>query len=360
MDWTLADLPTAVIARVVAVDQPQRAALASHGLRPGVVVEVEDDAPFHGPRIVRLGFARSVSGASRPGNDQVAAMSAVRAADLACHRPTDAEATVVAGARESQPPTVAVIGRPNVGKSTFFARASGRYAEAANVPGTTVGVERRTVRLSGREAVLVDLPGALSLTDRSEGLPAFWQLIAATAPTAVLVIVDAGNLARHLPLALACRDLGVPIVVAANLADEAEARGIEVDLGRLSQLLAAPVYRTVGRRGDGVLPAVGEAVRLASDRAGAGRRTPRRAMPATPYSPDVVGRVRRLAAVLIRGGSFEPPPVSTTDRRYPEALTPLLSSTHVRFGSPTRESAEQGGGRKLNRQAPRLVVGSDE
>ena len=185
-------------------------------------------------------------------------MSAVEAAELVCHRPAARQLEPLVGevVSSSRTPVVAIVGRPNVGKSTFFARASGRYAETANVPGTTVGVDRREVRLEGQPAVLVDLPGTQTLSDRSEGLPSFWRLLVGVRPDAILVIVDAGDLARHLPLALACRDLGLPIVVAANLADEAAARGIELDLGRLSQLLAAPVYRTIGRQGIGVQAAV--------------------------------------------------------------------------------------------------------
>ena len=57
-DWTLADLPVGVSARVVSLDPSRQTSLASHGIRPGVIVEVEDDAPFGGPRIVHLGFAR--------------------------------------------------------------------------------------------------------------------------------------------------------------------------------------------------------------------------------------------------------------------------------------------------------------
>jgi Fe2+ transport system protein FeoA len=57
-DWTLADLPIGVPARVVALDSVRDTALAGHGIRPGVIVEVEDDAPFGGPRIVHLGFTR--------------------------------------------------------------------------------------------------------------------------------------------------------------------------------------------------------------------------------------------------------------------------------------------------------------
>ncbi len=229
-------------------------------------------------------------------------MSAVGTNELACHRPPGAEPeTLVIEAATSRVPTVAFIGRPNVGKSTFFARASGRYAEAANLPGTTVGVDRRAARIDGRDVVLVDLPGALSVTDRSGGLPAFWELLLAAEPTAAVMVVDAGALARHLPLVLSCRDLGIPIVVAANLADEAESRGVELDLGRLSQLVGAPVYRTVGRRGSGVLAAVEAAVRRASDRSSGGRAAPRRTLPANPYSPAVVRQVTDLATRLTRG-----------------------------------------------------------
>lgn len=57
-DWTLADLPIGVPARVVSLDPSRQTSLASHGIHPGVIVEVEDDAPFGGPRIVHLGFAR--------------------------------------------------------------------------------------------------------------------------------------------------------------------------------------------------------------------------------------------------------------------------------------------------------------
>jgi ferrous iron transport protein B len=226
--------------------------------------------------------------------------------EATCHRPTDVTDTRTNDATSSErPPVVAIVGRPNVGKSTFFGRASGHYAETANVPGTTVGVARRDVRLNDRPAVLVDLPGAYSLDDRSDGLPVFWQLLIETAPDAIVVVVDAGDLARHLPLALACRDLGVPIVVAANLSDEATARGVELDLGRLSQLLAAPVHRTIGRRGVGVMDAVGDGVRLATARVAGARRT----LPVPPYPAAIVRRVSALAADLAGGrGAPDMPP----------------------------------------------------
>ncbi len=192
-------------------------------------------------------------------------------------------------------PVVALVGRPNVGKSTFLARASGRFAETTNAPGTTVGREAREVRTRAGRALLVDLPGTSSLTDHPVAGPPFWTALLASGPDAILVVVDAGDVARHLPLVVACRDLGLPVVVALNLADEAAAHGIGVDAGRLAQLLAVPVRRTVARTGHGVAGTVALAVARARRRRGvhAGTHSPRALMPAGIYPPAVE---RALAA----------------------------------------------------------------
>jgi ferrous iron transport protein B len=203
-------------------------------------------------------------------------------------------------AREPDLPVVILVGRPNVGKSTFLSVASGRYVESVNAPGTTVSVERIRIRTPQGDAWLADTPGTLSLHDSPAGGGPFWGLLTDIRPDAILVVGDAGELRRHLPLALACRDLGLPIVFAANLADEAAAHGIEVDTGRLSQLLSAPVHLTIGRTGSGVDHAVEDAVRLAKQRrerlAGA---APRGTIPARIYDLELERRLteggRRLA-----------------------------------------------------------------
>jgi ferrous iron transport protein B len=196
-------------------------------------------------------------------------------------------------------PLVALVGRPNVGKSTLLAAATGRYAETVNAPGTTVAVERRHVRTPEGDAWLVDTPGTLSLHDRPAGGEPFWRWLTDLRPDAILLVGDAGELRRHLPLALACRDLGLPIVFAANLADEATAHGIDLDTGRLSQLLAAPVHLTVGRTGRGVAPAVADAVRLAYlRRARLAGGTPRSSVPARIYDLDLEQRLGDAARSL--------------------------------------------------------------
>jgi ferrous iron transport protein B len=219
-----------------------------------------------------------------------------------CHAPvTGCEVEGIrAGASPPGLPVVALVGRPNVGKSTFLARASRRFAETTNAPGTTVGAEAREIRTRAGRALLVDLPGTGSLTDHPVAGPPFWELLLAAAPDAILVVADAGDVARHAPLVLACRDLGLPVVVALNLADEAAARGIALDAGRLSQLLAVPVRRTVARSGEGVAGAVALAVGRARRRRGvrAGTHSPRALVPAIGYPPAVEHALATTAAEL--------------------------------------------------------------
>ena len=197
-------------------------------------------------------------------------------------------------------PVVALVGRPNVGKSTFLARASRRFVETANAPGTTVSLDRRRVRIGSTDAWLVDLPGTRALDDTPAGEDPFWMLILAAAPDAILVVADAGHLERHLPIALACRDLGLPVVLAANLTDEASARGISVDTGRLSQLLNCPVHATCGRTGEGVDAALADAVRLARTRLAvqAGESSPRSTIPAPSYPWAIEQQLRETATDL--------------------------------------------------------------
>jgi ferrous iron transport protein B len=208
-----------------------------------------------------------------------------------------------------------------VGKSTLFGLATGRFAESVNAPGTTVSTERRRIRTTEGEAFLVDLPGTLSLEDSPAGGVPFWRDLIEAQPDAILVVGDAGDLRRHLPLALACRDLGLPIVFAANLADEAQAHGIEIDDGRLGQLLAAPAYLTVGRTGRGVAEAVARAVGLAGQRraylAGA---SPRGTAPARVYGPALELQLGRLTDTMPVSHSLGAASLDTVGWGLPELV----------------------------------------
>src|ERR1035437_2129388 len=108
----------------------------------------------------------------------------------ACH-------TVTSEEQGADLPVVALVGRPNVGKSTLFGVATGRFAETVNAPGTTLAASRRTVHFPAGDAYLVDLPGTLSLEDSPAGEEPFWHDLMDARPDAILVVGDAGDLRQR-------------------------------------------------------------------------------------------------------------------------------------------------------------------
>jgi len=154
-------------------------------------------------------------------------------------------------------PLVALVGNPNCGKTALFNLLTGSRQKVANYAGVTV--ERKEGRLqtpTGRALRMLDLPGAYSLHPRSpdERVTAdvlFGRAVGEKRPDLVVCVVDATNLRRNLRLVLAVRRLGLPCVVALNMADLAARRDIVVDPAALSRELGFPVVRTVGVSADG-------------------------------------------------------------------------------------------------------------
>lgn len=146
---------------------------------------------------------------------------------------------------------VAVAGQPNSGKSTIFNMLTGARQHVANYPGVTV--EKRTGRYSykGNTVTLVDLPGTYSLTSYSQEERIARDFLLHEKPAVVLDIVDAANLERNLYLTFQLDEMGIPMVVALNMMDVAEGRGLKIDAYKLSELLRAAVVPTVGKKGRG-------------------------------------------------------------------------------------------------------------
>jgi ferrous iron transport protein B len=157
----------------------------------------------------------------------------------------------------SEPLRVAVAGNPNVGKTSLFNLLTGSRYKVGNYPGVTV--ETREGRLRGSSAtptpVLIDLPGTYSLTPTAEDeAVAFRSLTGADGkpPDAVLLVLDASNLARNLYLALQVFELGLPCVIALNMIDLAKQAGVAIEPEKLEAALGIPVVPTVARTGEGV------------------------------------------------------------------------------------------------------------
>ena len=158
-------------------------------------------------------------------------------------------------------PLVALVGNPNCGKTALFNLLTGSRQKVANYAGVTV--ERKEGRLrtvAGKTVRVLDLPGAYSLHPRSLDERVTCDVLAGRAagekrPDLVVCVVDATNLRRNLRLVLAVKRQGLPCVVALNMSDLAEQRGITIDADQLAAALGVPVVRTVGvvRDGDAAL-----------------------------------------------------------------------------------------------------------
>jgi len=155
-------------------------------------------------------------------------------------------------------PLMALVGNPNCGKTALFNRLTGSRQKVANYAGVTV--ERKEGHLTtpaGKTIRILDLPGAYSLYPRSPDERVTCDVLYGRAkgekkPDLVVCVVDASNLRRNLRLALAVKRLGLPCVLALNMTDLAEKRGIRVAPEALATELGMPVVSTVAVKRDGV------------------------------------------------------------------------------------------------------------
>src|SRR5574341_1359375 len=154
--------------------------------------------------------------------------------------------------REDVRLSIALAGNPNVGKSSIFNRLTGMGVVTANYPGKTVEVQLAETRFGDQPIGVIDLPGTYALGGISEDQWVARQALLDGAADAVILVLDATNLARNLYLGLQILDMGLPMVVALNVVDQAQARGIRVDVERLGEILGSPVVPTIATRGLGL------------------------------------------------------------------------------------------------------------
>ncbi len=153
--------------------------------------------------------------------------------------------------------TVVIAGNPNTGKSTLFAALTGARVRIGNYPGVTV--ERQTAKLALPDltsADLVDSPGTYSLSARTKdefvALEAVAGLPPLDRPALIVNVVDATQLTRNLYLTLQLIELGLPVIVALNMMDDAVNAGLHIDAPKLEHALGVPVVALAARKGEGI------------------------------------------------------------------------------------------------------------
>jgi ferrous iron transport protein B len=237
----------------------------------------------------------------------------------------EAVSSPAAPAVAAEPLRVALVGNPNTGKTTLFNHLCGLRAKTANFPGTTTDARIGRCLLGGDDASpaeMIDLPGTyrihLELPEarvcrdvlRGEGL--YRQ------PDAVVVVIDATNLVRNLYLVGEILATGLPTVVALNMVDLAQRRGLTLDAELLAERLGCPVVPVIARRGRGV-EELRSAVRSALDEAGSPR--PAGELPDVRDVGELTAWAERVVASSVGGQAAVGSSADTLTERLDQTFT---------------------------------------
>ena len=148
--------------------------------------------------------------------------------------------------------TVALVGNPNVGKSSLFNSLTGLNQSVGNWPGKTVEVAEGKLAYKGTKIKVVDLPGTYSLTSFSEEEVVTRDYVLSGEADVIINVVDATALERNLFLTLQLMEMSAPLIIALNMVDEASKKGIAIRVDKLSKILGVPVIPIVATSGLGL------------------------------------------------------------------------------------------------------------
>ena len=158
---------------------------------------------------------------------------------------------------------IALAGNPNSGKTTLFNALTGSNQFVGNWPGVTV--EKKEGKLKGhKDVVIMDLPGIYSLSPYTLEEVVARNYLIGERPDAIINIVDGTNIERNLYLTTQIMELGIPVIMAVNMADLLEKNGDKIHLNKLSEKLGCEVVSISALKGTGIKEAAEKAVKLAN------------------------------------------------------------------------------------------------
>jgi len=158
---------------------------------------------------------------------------------------------------------IAVAGNPNAGKSTLINAIAGSRLHVGNWPGVTVEKKSAEFEFRGRRITLVDLPGTYSLSPYTQEEVIARDYLVREKPDVIINVVDATNLERNLYFTLQLLELGIPLVMALNMHDEASQKGFCMDADKMASVLGCAVIPTVATKREGLDTLIQTAVSFA-------------------------------------------------------------------------------------------------
>ncbi|MDM7323030.1 MAG: ferrous iron transport protein B [Gammaproteobacteria bacterium] len=147
---------------------------------------------------------------------------------------------------------IALLGMPNTGKSSLFNRLTGASARTGNWPGLTVELSAAQLPLGSDLIELVDLPGIYDLHGMTEDEHVVRRFLERVPVDVLVVVLNAAQIDRQLPLLLQARALGLPMLAVLNMWDEAKRFGVSIDVDRLGEVLGFPVLAVSARQAEGM------------------------------------------------------------------------------------------------------------
>jgi ferrous iron transport protein B len=195
--------------------------------------------------------------------------------------------------------TIALAGNPNCGKTTLFNGLTGARHHVGNWPGVTVERRSGTFEYDGLTMEVVDLPGTYSLAARSEDERVAVHFLASPEVDLVLNVLDASNLERNLYLSTQLLELGKPVAFVLNMIDDAENRGVRIDVPALELLLGGPIIPTVGNREQGITELKSLLATLARGESSRCRSI------TVDYGHDIEGELAKLQKEICRDEQLE-------------------------------------------------------
>ncbi len=154
--------------------------------------------------------------------------------------------------KESEAPSICLVGNPNVGKSAIFGLLTGRYVTVSNYPGTTVEITRGEAYIQKKKYQIIDTPGVNSLIPMSEDEKVTRDILLQKKSDTVVHVADSKNMKRSLFITIQLIEMGLPLVIDLNMRDEASSRGIDIDESALSEIFGLDVVSTIAVQKKGI------------------------------------------------------------------------------------------------------------